>query len=136
MHPSFWCCCFSRAGLGAVVTSGQLLSECATRLGRGNDGREKVWPARGADVGRGCWRNGGRKGLLVETEGKLLFWRFFQTIALTRNKKPQLTTLKTWVMERRGKMCFLCVWMTFLKHLVFSPALSPRKQAPCLHAGT
>lgn len=51
-----------------------------------SDGREKEWPARGADVGRGCWRNGGRKGLLAETEGKLLFWRFFQTIALTRKE--------------------------------------------------
>ena len=37
-------------------------------------------------MGRGCWRNRGRKGLLAETEEKLLFWRFFQIITLTRKE--------------------------------------------------
>ena len=37
-------------------------------------------------MGRGCWRKRGRKGLLVGTEEKLLFWCFFQTISLTRKE--------------------------------------------------
>ena len=49
-------------------------------------GKQRSEPARGADMGRGCWRNRGRKGLLAETEEKLLFWRFFQIITLTRKE--------------------------------------------------
>lgn len=49
-----------------------------------SDGRERVASERGRRGEEAAGGNGGRKGLLAETEGKLLFWRFFQAIALTR----------------------------------------------------
>lgn len=108
MHPSFWCCCFSRAGLGAVVTSGQLLSECAARLGRGSQWWERKSVTReGQTWEEGCW-NGGRKGLLAETEGKLLMQVSFMIIALTRKETTadHFEKLGWWKGEEK---CVSCV---------------------------
>lgn len=68
------------------MTSGQLLSECTSQAGRGSHGTEKEGPGKGTEVGRGCWRNRGTKGLFGGAEEKLLFWRFFQTISFTRKE--------------------------------------------------